>query len=192
MVVIRNYLFKIMNIYIYGVPGSGKTTLAKMLSTSLGIEYFEADQVRTVAQAGKTSDSDPFCFLPTTEAYTAIGKRSPENVINGLLEVRRALGNFVDREIATREDVIVEAAFLDPERLRTNGRLILLTILAESQHRERFLVHRTEESLSNGQFENARILQDYLITEARRLNIDILSNEGDIGRLLGRLERIVS
>ncbi|NTW14583.1 MAG: hypothetical protein HGB37_01255 [Candidatus Moranbacteria bacterium] len=180
-----------MNIYIYGVPGSGKTTLSKLLGESLGRACYEADTVRAAAQAGKTSDSDPFYFLPTTEAYKAIGERTPENVINGLLEVRRALGDFVEREVSLREDAIIEASFLDPVRLMSSGRMLLLTIPSESLHRERFLVHRTEKSFLHGQFENARIIQEFLIAEADRLAIDVVENTGDLNDLMERTLKLL-
>ncbi|NTW14575.1 MAG: hypothetical protein HGA31_06150 [Candidatus Moranbacteria bacterium] len=181
-----------MNIYIYGVPGSGKTTLSKMLGESLGRACYEADTVRAAAQAGKTFDSDPFYFLPTTEAYKAIGERTPENVINGLLQIRKSLGDIVEREVSLREDAIIEASFLDPDRLMSSGRMLLLTIPSETLHRERFLVHRTEDSLTNGQFENARIIQEFLIAEADRLGIDIIMNIGDVNDPIERMMELLS
>ncbi|MEY3496043.1 MAG: hypothetical protein RJA80_265, partial [Actinomycetota bacterium] len=35
-----------MKILVMGLPGSGKTTLAKVLADKLGAAYFNADEVR--------------------------------------------------------------------------------------------------------------------------------------------------
>ena len=181
-----------MNIFIYGVPGSGKTTLAKLLSESLNQDYFEADLIRNIIQKGKTIKKEPFYFLPTTESYKALGERTQENVISGMLNVRIALQDSVDKKIFSyKQDIIFESSFLDPKSLKNKGLVILLTIPSDIHHRKQFLVHRPKESLTNGQFENARIIQEFFISEAKKLGIIILENSGDIDGLVKRLKIII-
>lgn len=181
-----------MNVVIYGVPGSGKTTLARLLSPSLNLPFFEADEVRAIAQKGKTPENNPYYFLPTTEAYKAIGSRTKKNVINGMLNVRSALSKFIEQKISSyRNGVVVEAAFLDPKSLSSSGVVLLLVTPSESLHRSHFLVHRTSESFENGQFENARLIQDFLISEAKVLNVPILENVGDANDLMTQAKKHV-
>jgi len=185
-------IFYLMNVFIYGVPGSGKTTLAKALSSALNIEYFEADLIRRDAQKEKTLENEPFFFLPTTEAYKGIGERTQRNVIDGMLNVRLAFKDSIDKYLFTHSrDIIIESAFLDPGNLKNKGIVILLTISAETKHKKQFLVHRTIESFSNGQFENARMIQNYFISEASRLNIPIIDNDEDIESLIERVKMIL-
>lgn len=181
-----------MNIFIYGVPGSGKTTLAKLLGESLDQDYFEADLIRNIIQKGKTIEKEPFYFLPTTESYKALGERTQENVISGMLNVRVALKDSVDKKIFSyKQDVIFESSFLDPKSLKSKGLVILLTIPSDINHKKQFLVHRTEKSFTNGQYENARMIQNYFISEAKKLGIIILENSGDIDNLIKRAKKIL-
>lgn len=76
---------------IYGVPGSDKTTLAARLAKKFNIPHLETDIFRAIAQKDKVLQKAPFHFLASTEAYQAIGKRTKENIIAGLLNFRKAL-----------------------------------------------------------------------------------------------------
>ncbi|MDE2019462.1 MAG: AAA family ATPase [Patescibacteria group bacterium] len=74
-------------IIIYGVQGSGKTTLATRLAKKFGVPHLEADAFRLIAQKGRVLPKSPFHFLATTEAYQTIGKRTKQNIITGLFNV---------------------------------------------------------------------------------------------------------
>jgi 2-phosphoglycerate kinase len=174
-------------IFIFGVPGSGKSTLGELLSKKLRVPFLEVDDIKAIAQQGETIKSNPYYFLHTTEAYKALGARTPENVIQGLLNVRKAFEYLVQKEVLMlKNSGVVEGAFLDPNKLKDNGIVILLTIPSSTKHKKQFLVHRTKESLINGQFENARLFQEYLISEAKKLNLPILVNNGDMNTLVGK------
>jgi len=182
-----------MNIILYGVPGSGKTSLARALSESLKLPHLEVDEVRKIGKQGKSPTTNPFFFLPTTEAYQAFGARTSENVIQGLLEVRKAYKDLVVQEInARKEGCIAEAAFLDPFSLKNNGLVILITVPDEEKHRQQFLEHRTKDAFTNGQFENARLIQDFLIKEANELNISTIENFLDLNFLIEKVNTLLS
>jgi 2-phosphoglycerate kinase len=166
-------------IIIYGVPGSGKTRLARRLSKKYGVPHIEADALRKVAQKGKMASRAPFYFLPTTEAYQAIGKRTEKNVIDGFLNVRKALHPTIAGWLKKhRRGFVLEAAFLDPRRFLKTGDVILLAPSAKD-HRHQFFIHRKKNVVRNSMhFKNARVIQRYLIEEARQLGIPI-SRNGD-------------
>lgn len=164
-------------IVIYGAPGSGKTRLARRLAKKYGIPHIEADALRKIAQRGKTPVRSPFLFLPTTEAYQAIGKRTKENVITGLLNVRNALHPTIAKQLEKyRRGFVLEAAFLDPKKLMKKGDHILLVAPPLREHRKQFFVHRKNDAFHRAQFRNARVIQQYLISEARELGIPITRN----------------
>lgn len=165
-------------IIIYGAPGSGKTRLADRLAKKFGIRHLEADAFRKLAQKGRNAAKVPFYFLSTTESYQAIGKRTEENIIAGLLGVRKALAPTVVNELKKQKrGFALEAAFLDPSRLLKFGNLLLLAPSIKD-HRKQFFIHRKNDAFHKAQFQNARIIQKYLIVEARRLGIPI-SRNGD-------------
>ncbi|MBI5421269.1 MAG: AAA family ATPase [Parcubacteria group bacterium] len=179
------------NIILYGVPGSGKTSLGQALSEELKLFYIEADEIRKIGKQNRSLETDPFFFLPTTEAYQAIGECTGENIIKGLFGVRGAYRDLVHREVISHEEpCIIEAAFLDPIFLKNEGLEILVVVSSEEKHRQQFFTHRTEDALTERQFKNARIIQDFLIREAGQVDTTILENDGDIKSLVEKLKKL--
>lgn len=180
-----------MLIFIYGVPGSGKTTLGNLLSKELKLPFCETDTIKALAQKGKPIKTNPYYFLHTTEAYKALGKRTPKNIIQGMLNVRKAFENLIIKKILLfKNGGVIEGAIFDPKNFINKGQVFLITIPSELKHRKQFLVHRTKESFANGQFENARIIQEYLIEEAKKLDIPILKNCKDMNSLIQQIKII--
>lgn len=172
-------------IVIYGVPGSGKTTLAIKLSEALRLPHLEADEVRQIGKQNKSLEIAPFFFLPTTEAYRALGHRTRANVLEGFRRVREAYRVLVRQKINSyRNGCIAEAAFINPATSEKNWLKILVIVPLAARHRKQFLLHRASNALINDQFKNARIIQKFLVDEAKRLNIPIIKNDSDIKSLL--------
>lgn len=153
-----------MKIFIYGVPGAGKTYFSKALGKELNLSIFEGDKLKK-GEPG------------TCQAYKLFGDLNEENVIKGLMFVRNALKETVNNEIEKHESLILEAAFLDPNELKNKGRIILVTNQDEKKHKEYFLKHREKLlDFKGNEFKAARIVQEYLIKEAEKLDIEIISN----------------
>ncbi|HEY4474477.1 MAG TPA: AAA family ATPase [Candidatus Paceibacterota bacterium] len=164
-------------VFIYGVPGSGKTYLSQKIADELNLPLFEADTLRDELRKLTTKEESLFLFLGTSRAFSQFGELNTENVIKGLKAVREALANRVEKEIKNHDEVVMEGAFLDPNLLKGCGRLILVVTSEEEQHRDHFFKHR-ENSMENvEQFKAARVIQNFLINEAKDLGVEILENE---------------
>jgi len=84
----------------------------------------------------------------------------------------------VENKINALSNFILEAAFLDPVRLRKLGKMILLTTVDENQHKKQFLHHREKLfDFNNNEFRAARLLQQCLIKEAKHLGVEIINND---------------
>ncbi|OGN03339.1 MAG: hypothetical protein A2651_02545 [Candidatus Yanofskybacteria bacterium RIFCSPHIGHO2_01_FULL_42_12] len=164
-------------VFIYGVPGSGKTYISHKMSGNLSLPLFEADTLKEGLRKVTTKEESPFLFLGTSQAYRHFGEFNKDNVIKGLKAVRRALAESVAEEVKNHNEVIMEGAFLDPNLLKDLGKLILVITSNEEQHRKQFFQHREESEDNISEFEAARIIQDFLIDEAKGLNVEIKENE---------------
>ncbi|OGN13076.1 MAG: hypothetical protein A3J47_01125 [Candidatus Yanofskybacteria bacterium RIFCSPHIGHO2_02_FULL_43_22] len=164
-------------VFIYGVPGSGKTYLSQKIAHELNLPLFEADTLRGELKKLTTKEESPFLFLGTSQAFSQFGELNTENVIKGLKAVRDALSGGVEKEIQNRDEVVVEGAFLDPNLLKNRGRLILIITSKEEQHKDQFFKHRENNEPNMEQFKAARIIQVFLINEAADLNVEIMENK---------------
>ncbi len=171
-------------ILIYGAPGAGKTTASNLLHERSGIELYEGDYLREVALPKETTEADnPFIFVGTKQAWRHFGELNRENVIKGLLAVRSSMRPYVDRELAKYANVIFEAAFLDPAGYSSND-LFLVVTADKSKHRSQFFDQRQEMAETLEEFTAARMIQDYLLDEAKRLDIKVIENAGDLDGLI--------
>lgn len=170
-----------MSIFLYGVPGVGKTLLAEELSKKLECAVVELDRLKKSAQKGKSHASHPFLFYTTCTAYKAFGEMTPESAAKGLREVRKAFKAAVDAEIAyyTR-DVIMEGAFFDPQSGKGKGSAYLIVARDEGRHRRQFFTHRKEDMATRDEFRAARMVQEYLLGEAKSADIAVVENNGDM------------
>jgi len=164
-------------IFIYGAPGVGKTTYSLKLKEDLGYPVVEADYLReVVAQKEKTKEEDPFVYVGTKEAFRNFGNLNQENVIKGLMAVRNSMAPYVGREVSKFVDsLIIEAAFLDPSILSTQGRMILVTAINEQVHHSQFFKNREQNSETIEGFAAARMLQEFLVEEAKRYSVEIIT-----------------
>ncbi len=177
----RLKIFTMQNkIFIYGVPGSGKTYFSKLLKEKLNWPLLEADTLRPKAQKDKTVGENPFLFLGTCQAYKKFGELNPENTVKGLKAVREALQEWVLSEVERHTQVVVESAFLDPNIISNRGEVLLVITKDEALHKSYFFQNRSESEESLNEFKAARLVQDYLIEEAEKLNIKIIENNSDI------------
>jgi 2-phosphoglycerate kinase len=55
--------------------------------------------------------------------------------------------------------------------------MILIITSDEEQHKRQFFEHRENDQINIEEFRATRIIQDFLINEAKSLNIEIMENE---------------
>ena len=166
-----------MIIFIYGVPGVGKTYFSKSLGRELNLSVVEADKIKKKLRKDKSKEEFPFLYLGTCSAFNEFGRLDEENAIKGLLSVRNALKEEVSREVLNKDNFILEGAFLDPKTLNEYGRTILLICNDEKLHKKYFYRHREKLLDFKGEeFKAARIIQEYLIKEALELSVEIIDN----------------
>jgi 2-phosphoglycerate kinase len=167
-------------IFIYGVPGSGKTTFSLDLKEKTGYPLVEGDTLRALAQKDKTREEDPFAYTGTSGAFRKFGDLTEENVIKGLKAVRNNMVPYIQEEVEKYHDgLIFECAFLDPEQVIGKGKIILLTKKDEESHRKQFFAHREINEKGLEHFKAARIIQEFLIKEAKNYPVEIVENNFD-------------
>jgi|SRR3989338_2510968 len=168
---------KISKIFIYGVPGAGKTTVSLELQSKLQYPLVEADALREIAQKEKTEREDPFVYVGTTEAFRKFGELSEDHAIKGLQAVRKSMAPYVSRKIFEYPDrLILEGAFLDPEKICEFGKLVLIITSDEQKHSSHYFEHREQNENNTKAFQAARIIQGYIFREASMYDVSIIEN----------------
>ncbi|MFA7285608.1 MAG: AAA family ATPase [Candidatus Paceibacterota bacterium] len=169
-----------MKTFIYGVPGVGKTTYSINLQKQNSFPVVEGDVLRGLAQQGKTKEEAPFAYMGISGAFRKFGELTEENVIKGLKAVRNNMVQHINEEIEKYpNELILECAFLNPEQVIGKGKIFLLIKTDEESHRKQFFAHREENEKSLEHFKASRMIQDYLIEEAKNFPIKIIENNFD-------------
>ncbi len=160
---------------IYGVPGTGKSTLAAQAAERMGATFIELDEIRNhIAE-----NENRFLRIPSTLAWQEFGQLNKETAVEGFLRVRAALEPYVFKKLQDmREDYVAEAAFTSPSLAAS--KVALVAIKSEQQHYQRFFVHRKPSLEADQQFKAARFIQEFLIEEADRLDVPVFYNDGEI------------
>jgi 2-phosphoglycerate kinase len=162
-------------VLIYGVPDSGKTTISKALQDKTGIPLIEGDYIRP--------------YPATKFVWRKYGSLTKENTVKGLLYVRDYMRKDVDRVLVEYDKVILEAVFIDPVPYLNEAKVFLLVCLDEGTHKKQFFEHRKETDESKQNFTAVRMMQEYLLEEAQKLNVKIIYNN-DTQELV--VERLVN
>lgn len=178
-----------MRVFIYGVPGTGKTSFSRLLGKRLRIPVVEADTIKRKIRKSKPKDQSPFLHLGTCKAFTLFGELTEENAIKGMLAVRNAFRDAVIKEVKLQGDLILEGAFLDPISLKKFGKVVLLTTIDKDRHRRQFLHHREKlPDITMSEFKAARMVQKHLFKEAQKLGADILDNDRGLEILVKQIK----
>ena len=165
------------DILFYGVPGVGKTYITRSLSSDLNLPLIELDSLREPLQQGKDISNYPFLFYGTTEAYKFFGEPTKENIIKGLMSVKKAMESTVRQNLNNlNSKFIAESAFLDPAYAMNYGYVILLVQEDENKHRIQFFKNRKDTEDNNRSFVVSGLLQEYLIKESIELDIPKFSS----------------
>ncbi len=164
-------------IILYGVPGAGKTYVSQKMAQDLDLPLFEGDQWKAELRKHTTKEQSPFLFFGTCQAYRYFGALSRDTVLAGLHAVRKALADKVMEEVQGQSKGIFEGAFFDPNLLQEAGELILVVTVNEAQHRKQFFEHREESQDNLNELNAARIVQEFLINEARNLGVRVTENQ---------------
>jgi len=180
-------------VFIYGVPGSGKTYFSRQLCHKINYKLIEADKLRDSLQKNTTKEKNPFIFLGTCQAYQCFGKQTQENVVKGLQAVRATFSEIINEKIDEyKEGFIMEGAILDPQELSKvkNATIICLITKSGIQHKNQFFKHRTKNSEAMDEFVGARMIQEFLVEEANEYNIFILKNINNTKQMLGEVDNL--
>ena len=174
------------HIFIYGVPGTGKTTIAKKLAERLNYTYIELDNVRKKAQFNVPKQEDPFLYEWTTEAWKQFGKLNENTAIEGFQAVRNSLNKYVLNELSEQKgSYIAEAVFINPTLFSSKDSIGNLVIVPdEKQHYSQFFVDRPRSVEEDKQFRAARYIQDYLIKESQNEHISTTVNKSNINQAI--------
>jgi len=150
-------------VLIYGVPDAGKTTISKALQNKTGIPLIEGDYIRP--------------YPATKFVWRKYGSLTKENTVKGLLYVRDYMRKDVDRVLDEHDKVILEAVFIDPAPYRNKAKVFLLVCLDEAIHKRQFFEKRKETDESKQNFVAVRMMQEYLIEEAQKLDVKVIRND---------------
>ncbi|HEV7454078.1 MAG TPA: AAA family ATPase [Candidatus Saccharimonadales bacterium] len=166
-------------VFIFGAPGSGKTSTSRYLKLLLNYPLVEGDYIREcIARLTKTREQDAYLYMSTKETWRNFGPLNEENMRKGLEASRQSMKPFLDNEIAIHDgNLILEGCFLDPEYSKL-GPFFLVVTRDEVRHREQFFKHRPQDQNNEELFRASRVLQEVLMQTAQQYCMPIIANEG--------------
>jgi 2-phosphoglycerate kinase len=180
-------------ILINGAPGIGKSTVGLELAYQLGIKQIvDVDVIREVLRGQFSPDEKPYLHKSSCSAWKVTGEETKENIIASFLKYCEALKPSIER-ILNRADVLGKDMILEGVHLVPS----MYAKYLEDNRTDHFLIYGEEceahknnfysrESEFNGrsvqrflnQFDNMRLINDYLQEDARLNNSTIISNTG--------------
>ena len=165
----------VKHIFIYGAPGAGKTTVSDALQDKTKIPIVHGDFIRE--------------FPGTKSAWRKYGSLTKKNVVSGLDYVREYMSADVSIIFSKADRTIFEAVFIDPDQYYDKTNVFLIVTLDEDEHREHFFepVYRKETDETKENFLAVRMIQDYLIEEAKSLNVKVIHNTDSTMKALDEL-----
>ena len=165
--------------FLYGVPGVGKSTIARQLASKYNYLYIELDNIRSKAQKRALIDEEPFIYEYSTEAWKKFGELNQDTAVKGFLAVRAAFQKYISEELNQHgPGYIAEVVYIDPNIMVEDEDTITMLVVTKDEkfHYSHFFLHRDHSQEEDNQFKAARYIQDYLVEEANKLGINILEN----------------
>ena len=178
-------------ILLAGAPGAGKSTLATMLATRLGItRVIATDAIRQVIRAFFSADFMPAVHVSSFEAGRTLESGDaggdPDLVAFARQAeiVRTGVAAIVERAIQEQAPMVVEGVHLVPGLLSPELRercVLVHAVLAVPDaelHRGHFSLRGAERPASRylDRFDEIRKLQDYLVRRAAACGVPVIDN----------------
>jgi 2-phosphoglycerate kinase len=180
-------------ILLSGAPGVGKSTLASMLASRLGIHRVIAtDAIRHVIRAFFSPDFMPFVHHSSFEAARALDPDEAEGTdpdIAGFTRqaqnVRTGVMAIVDRACEEGTPMVVEGVHLVPGLINgeLRGRCVpiqaVIAVRDEELHRSHFSMRGGERPADRylQRFQQIRKLQAHLVARAEARGVPVIDNE---------------
>ncbi|MEK6879902.1 MAG: hypothetical protein AABY22_09860 [Nanoarchaeota archaeon] len=179
-------------ILIGGTSYIGKSTISLQLGFTLNIKQIvDIDTIRDVLRGELSKKQSPYLHYCSTTAWQYTTKEmTKKDLTQGYEKYCKIMLPHVRRIIKVAKlmgkDTIIEGVHIIPKLYKnyTKRRNVYLIILKASEEnhwenlkrrREEFRGKRMEKYKKR--FPYARIIQDYLISEAKKYKIDLINNE---------------
>ena len=196
-------------ILIGGAPYTGKSTTSLMLGNKLNIKQIvDIDVIREVLRGKKTKSKYPYLYYCSTTAWEHKNKiMTKSRLIQGYKNYCKTLypsiKRIIDRAYVLGKDVIIEGVHILPSLYKNylkRKNLYIFILFTNGKRHIKNLEQRKEEfrgkriKIYQKRLPNARIIQEYLIHEAKRNGAPCIDNEilnhsvnNIISKIVGRI-----